>query len=140
MKNWIAIASADHVQRGREGGFMQVCQGKAAPLIRIQPGELVVYYSPSQAFKGVDKLQAFTAFGTVQAGEPYPVDMGDGFCPFRKDVVWEQTAIQPIKPLLPVLDFTRGKSNWGYPFRFGLFEISAHDVGVIRDAMASCAR
>ena len=139
MKNWIAIASADHVQRGREGGFMQVCHGKAAPLKRIHPGDRVVYYSPSQAFKGTDRLQSFTAFGTVQAGDPYMFDMGGGFCPFRKDVVWETVGTMPIKPLLPVLDFTRGKSNWGYQFRFGLFDISDHDADVIRDAMTSCA-
>ena len=45
--NWIAVASAEHVRRGREGGFMQVCHGKAAPLRRIQPGDGVVYYSPT---------------------------------------------------------------------------------------------
>ena len=139
MKNWIAIASADHVQRGQEGGFMQVCHGKSAPLKRIHPGDRVVYYSPSQAFKGSEKLQAFTAFGTVQSGDPYPFDMGAGFCPFRKDVVWEQTRIMPIKPLLQVLDFSRGRANWGYAFRFGLFDISDHDADVIRDAMTSCA-
>ena len=139
MKNWIAIASADHVQRGQEGCFMQVCHGKSAPLKRIHPGDRVVYYSPSQAFKGSDKLQAFTAFGTVQSGDPSPFDMGAGFCPFRKDVVWEQTRTMPIKPLLQVLDFSRGRANWGYQFRFGLFEISDHDANVIRDAMTSCA-
>ncbi len=30
-KNWIVVASADHVGRGRAGGFMQACHGKAAP-------------------------------------------------------------------------------------------------------------
>jgi hypothetical protein len=135
MKNWIAIASADHVQRGRDGGFMQVCHGKAAPLKRIRPGDRVVYYSPSQSFKGTVKLQAFTAFGTVQPGEPYAFDMGGGFCAFRKDVSWEETGILPIRPLLPVLDFTRGRTNWGYQFRFGLFDITDHDAQAIHDAM-----
>jgi EVE domain len=135
MKNWIAIASADHVQRGRDGGFMQVCHGKAAPLKRIRPGDRVVYYSPSQSFKGTDKLQAFTAFGTVQPVEPYAFDMGGGFCPFRKDVIWDNTQIALIRPLLPVLDFTRGRTNWGYQFRFGLFDITDHDAQVIHDAM-----
>jgi hypothetical protein len=36
LQNWIAVASADHVGRGRAPGFMQVCHGKAAPLRRIQ--------------------------------------------------------------------------------------------------------
>jgi hypothetical protein len=33
-RNWIAVASAEHAQRGRSEGFMQVCHGKAAPLRR----------------------------------------------------------------------------------------------------------
>ena len=44
---WLAVASAEHVRRGRQGGFMQVNHGKAAPLRRIKPGDFVVYYSPS---------------------------------------------------------------------------------------------
>ena len=41
----------------------------------------------------------------------------------------------PIRPLLDDLDFVEDKSRWGYRFRFGVFEISKHDLGVIRAAM-----
>ena len=44
--HWIAVASAEHVRRGKREGFMQVSHGKAAPLKRIRPGDRVVYYSP----------------------------------------------------------------------------------------------
>ncbi|MFI4997730.1 MAG: EVE domain-containing protein, partial [Hyphomicrobiales bacterium] len=74
--NWIAVASAEHVGRGRAAGFMQVCHGKAAPLRRIRPGDRVAYYSPTTEFRGTDRLQAFTAIGIVREGEPYRVDMG----------------------------------------------------------------
>jgi hypothetical protein len=78
---WIAVASAEHVRRGRSEGFMQVSHGKAAPLKRIKPGDRVVYYSPTVALGGKslggkDKLQAFTAIGTVKDREPYVFDMG----------------------------------------------------------------
>ena len=43
---WLAVASAQHVRRGRTEGFMQVNHGKAAPLRRIRPGDGIVYYSP----------------------------------------------------------------------------------------------
>jgi hypothetical protein len=84
--HWVAVASAEHVNLRRSQGFMQVCHGKAAPLRRIRPGDRVVYYSPSTAFGGKDRLQAFTALGVVRPGEPYERDMGDGFVPFRRDV------------------------------------------------------
>ena len=137
MKNWIAVASAEHVRLGRSQGFMQVCHGKAAPLKRIKPGDRVVYYSPVAVFKGADKLQAFTAIGTVEPIEPYQADMGGGFCPYRRDVAWFTARETPIRPLLELLAFARGNKNWGYQLRFGLFEISAADMDLIADAMVA---
>ena len=133
--NWVAVASADHVRVGRAGGFMQVCHGKAAPLRRVAPGSRVVYFSPTAEFGGGDRLQAFTAFGTVCAGEPYRFDMGDGFVPWRRDVDWLEARETPIRPLLERLDFCRGSRSWGQKFRFGLFAIGKHDMASIADAM-----
>lgn len=134
-KNWIAVASAEHVRIGQQAGFMQVCHGKVAPLRRIQPGDGVLYYSPTTTFRGKEKLQAFTAIGMAKDREPYQVDMGENFCPFRRDVKWLKARNAPIAPLLDELDFSAGKRNWGYQFRFGLFEISEHDLQIIATAM-----
>ena len=134
---WIAVASAEHVRRGRTDGFMQVSHGKAAPLKRITPGDRVIYYSPTVTLGGKDKLQAFTAIGTVKDGEPYVADMGKGFKPYRRDVAWAKAEETPIRPLLDTLDFARGKPNWGYQLRFGLFPISAEDFRVIADGMSA---
>ncbi|TIM15581.1 MAG: EVE domain-containing protein, partial [Mesorhizobium sp.] len=124
---WIAVASAEHVRRGRAAGFMQVNHGKAAPLRRVKPGDGIVYYSPNTVLGEKDGLRAFTAIGIVREGEPYQGDMGAGFTPFRRDVAWAKAEEAPIKPLLDRLDFTMAKSNWGYQLRFGLFEIGDHD-------------
>ena len=133
---WVAIASADHVRRGVEASIMQVCHGKAAPLRRVNPGDRVVYYSPTTAFRGADKLQAFTAYGRVKEGAPYAFDMGGGFVPYRRDVAWERARITPIRPLFGVLAFTSGDRNWGYKLRFGLFEIGEGDMDLIEAAMS----
>lgn len=137
-RHWIAVASAEHVRRGRSEGFMQVCHGKVSPLRRMQPGDRVIYYSPTVHFGASDKLQAFTALGTVKPVAPYQVDMGEGFCPFRRDVAWEATRETPIAPLLDRLGFTAGKRNWGYQLRFGLFEIAEADADLIATAMQVC--
>ncbi|MDF3155309.1 EVE domain-containing protein [Mesorhizobium sp. XAP10] len=134
---WIAVASAEHVRRGRTAGFMQVNHGKAAPLRCVKPGDGVVYYSPTTVLGEKDGLQAFTAIGIVREGEPYQGDMGAGFTPFRRDVAWAKAEEAPIKPLLDRLDFTVAKSNWGYQLRFGLFEIGDHDFRVIAEAMGA---
>ena len=133
--NWVAVASAEHVRFGRREGFMQVCHGKAGPLRRIAAGDRVVYYSPTVTFGGKDKLQAFTAMGIVDDREPYQADMGNGFIPFRRDVRWLDGEETPIKTMLDALEFTSGKSNWGYQLRFGLFSISAVDMHRIAAAM-----
>jgi hypothetical protein len=137
---WIAVASADHVRRGRAGGFMQVNHGKAAPLRRIKPGDGIVYYSPAATMGLKDKLQSFTAIGTVRQGEPYRGDMGGGFTPFRRDVDWLEADDTSIAPLLGRLDCTAGKANWGYQLRFGLFEITGHDFALIAEAMGASLR
>lgn len=134
-KAWIAVASAEHVRLGCAQGFMQVCHGKDGPLRRMHPGDAVIYYSPSERMGGGARLQAFTALGRVKEGEPYQVQMGEGFQPFRRDVIWMPTAEAFITPLLERLSFTTGQRNWGAKFRFGLFQISEDDRRVIAEAM-----
>lgn len=136
-QNWIAVASAEHVRRGRSEGFMQVCHGKAGPLRRIHPGDRVAYYSPTVHFGGKDRLQAFTAIGIVKPGAAYEFDMGGGFYPFRRDVAWQQAHEAPIAPMLQRLAFTAGKSNWGYAFRFGVLSVTAADMDLIAEAMGA---
>ena len=138
--NWVAVASAGHVRAGIAAGIMQVCHGKATPLRRIQPGDCVAYYSPTETFRGNDKYQAFTALGIVRGGVPYRVDMGRGFYPYRRAVEWFETHDAPIAPLLDRLEFSAGKRNWGYQLRFGLFAVSDHDMRIITQAMGVTKR
>ncbi len=136
-RNWIAVASADHVRRGLNEGIMQVCHGKLAPLRQVRPRDRIVYYSPTVEFRGKAKMQAFTAIGIVKVGEPYQFDMGDGFLPFRRDVFWLPAQEASILPLLGTLEFSVGTANWGYRFRFGIFSISDADMDVIAQAMST---
>jgi hypothetical protein len=135
--NWVAVACAAHVRQGHAGGFMQVNHGKAAPLRRIRPSDRVVYYSSTERLEDRTPLQAFTAIGIVRDGDPYTHDMGNGFCPARRDVGWCNARNAPIKPLLGTLDFTANDRNWGYQLRFGLFAISARDLDIIAIAMGA---
>jgi hypothetical protein len=144
-KNWLAVASADHVAIGRGAGFMQVRHGKASPLQRIQPGDRIVYYSPNSRYspnhaaRDKDRLQTFTAIGTVKAGKPYRVDIEAGFQPYRRDVAWHDACPTPLAMLQNELEFTRER-NWGYRLRQGLIEISDRDMTTIAEAMFSLER
>lgn len=137
-KNWIAVASAEHARRGCAdplGGYMQVCHGKCAPLQRMSPGDLVAYYAPTLRMGGGDRLQKFVSLGVVQPGQPYALDMGCGFMPFRRDVAYVAAEEASIQPLLEQFDFVEDPQRWGYKFRFGLFDISDHDMRLIACAM-----
>jgi hypothetical protein len=139
---WIAVASAEHALRGRDHeptGFMQVCHGKCAPLKRLRAGDVVAYYAPAQSMGGKDRLQSFVSIGVVQAGEPYAVDMGGGFVPYRRNVRYVCARSAPIAPLLDALEFVEDRQRWGYKFRFGLFEVSPDDMTRIAHAMQADA-
>ena len=132
---WMAVASANHVDRGVEGGFMQVCHGKPAALKRVKPHDFVVYYSSTYEMGGKKKCQCFTAVGVVKPEDIYQVTVSENFEPFRRDVDWDEVKYAPIRPILNILDFSAGNSNWGYQLRFGLIKISEHDFNVIKHEM-----
>jgi len=55
--------------------------------------------------------------------------------PFRRDVQYVAAQEASILPLLDDFEFVEVRSRWGYPFRFGLFKVSDHDMGLIARAM-----
>ncbi|QLZ69080.1 EVE domain-containing protein [Legionella sp. PC1000] len=134
-KNWLAVACVEHVRLGKYIGVMQVCHGKLAPLKRIKPNDVIIYYSPTTSFQGKDTLRSFTAIGIVSPGEPYQVTTNPDFRPFRRHVHWAKALEIPIAPLLNYLDFTRNNKNWGYQLRYGLIQMSEHDKLIIASAM-----
>ena len=135
MTNWINTVSRDHVQRGVAGGFTQANHGKPTGLKRMSEGDWIAFYSPKTDYPQGDPLQAFTAIGRVLDDQPYQVEMTPDFHPFRRKVEFLDCAETPIRPLIDQLDFIEDKKQWGFRFRFGLFEISEHDFEVIRAAM-----
>lgn len=130
---WIGVVSQEHVKRGVEGSFCQVCHGKQAPLKKMQPGDMLIYYSPRTSYPAGEPLQQFTALGEVQSEEAYQVEMGPDFHPHRKDVKYAEVTPVRIQDIKEQLEFTRG--NWGFQLRKGHFEISRQDFETIAQAM-----
>ncbi|MBA2682853.1 MAG: EVE domain-containing protein [Ktedonobacteraceae bacterium] len=135
VRYWIGVVSREHVERGVEGGFAQLCHGKAAPLKRMQPGDWLVYYSPRTSFRDGEPCQSFTAIGRVKNEEPYEFVMSADFVPFRRDIDFLPCTITPIQPLLDQLSFITDKRHWGYLFRRGHFAIPQADFEHIAAAM-----
>lgn len=134
---WIGVASRDHVGRGVAGGFAQLCHGKGAPLARMRRGDGLIYYSPLEHFGSKEPCQAFTAIGLVSDEAMYQVEMADNFRPWRRDIAFVAATPALIRPLVPGLSFIRDPQHWGYAFRFGHLQISAHDFVLIATAMGA---
>ena len=134
-RDWIAVASADHVALGVAGGFMQVGHGKAAPLRRLHAGDRMTYYAPYDRLHGGRPVQAFVAFGMVLDEAIEPVETGQGFRPFRRNVAYLQVHPAPIRPLLEQPGFALSGRNWGARLRFGLLEIDSASMDRIAAAL-----
>jgi EVE domain len=93
-------------------------------------GDRIIYYSSRERMRGGEPTQAFTAIGELAEGEPEPFDMGRGFVPYRRAVRFYTSSDAPIRPLLPLLSFSRGRPNWGMVFRRGIFAIDQVDYHV----------
>ncbi|WP_341900458.1 EVE domain-containing protein [Fluviicola taffensis] len=134
-KYWIIVASKDHVKKGLAEGFAQACHGKSGPLKRMKKDDFIIYYSSKQTMNKPDKCQEFTAIGKVADEETYSFQMSEDFCPSRRNIEFFKNEAVSILPLINELDFIQNKKSWGYPFRFGFFEINQHDFDLISQQM-----
>ncbi len=133
---WIGVASRRHVLKGVEGGFAQLCHGKAQPLRRMAKGDWIVYYSPQEVLGEKRACRRFTALGEVVGDRIYPVEMSPGFEPFRVDIRYLSIQEASIHPLLERLAFIRDRRRWGYVFRFGHLQIAEADFRLIAQCLS----
>jgi hypothetical protein len=134
-KYWIIVASKDHVKNGITEGIAQACHGKASPLKRMHKGDFIIYYSGKQTMGQAQQCQQFTAIGKVTDDDTYQVKISEDFCPSRRNIDFLPGKDVSILPLIGELDFIQNKKSWGYPFRFGFFEIKKHDFELISSQM-----
>lgn len=132
---WIGVASRDHVLKGVEGGFAQLCHGKSSSLKRMKAGDWIIYYSSKHQFIEANPCQMFTAIGKVVDDYMYEFDMGNGFIPFRRNIDFYPCTEVSIHPLINKLSFIQNKQRWGYPFRYGHLKINKEDFSLIANNM-----
>lgn len=132
---WIIVASKDHVKKGIAARFAQACHGKSSPLKRMKKGDFIIYYSGKQTLGKPDKCQEFTALGKVIDDDIYQFQISEDFCPSRRNIEFSPCEDTSILPLINDLNFIQNKKSWGYPFRFGFFEINQQDFDLISSKM-----
>lgn len=79
----------------------------------------------------LEKCQEFTAFGKAIDDEIYHFQVSEDFCPSRHNIEFLQYEETSMLLLISDLDFNQIKKSWGYPLRFGFFEIIQHDFDLI---------
>ena len=130
---WLAVASAEHVERAVDLGVAQTNHGRRAGLDRMRPGEVLVYWSPTRRRGDTVALRQFTAVGTVGDDEVWQADEG-AFRPFRRRVRYLSSRSLPLADVRDRLALT-AQPGWGQQFRRGLVRLDEHDVAVLVDAM-----
>jgi len=131
-KFFIGVATKDHVDMGVQEGFMQVCHGKKAQLLRLKKNDIIMYYCTSTIYGKKDNYQCITASGTVKDDKVYQFEISKDFIPWRRDVVFDKN-LEPIKikEILEDLAFIKNKNKWGVYFRPGLIEIKKEEYEII---------
>ena len=132
-RGWLGVVSAAHVRRGVELGIAQINHGKRTPMARMQPGDTLIYYSPTQERGDRTPYQCFTAIGTIADDDIWQADEGD-FTPYRRRIDYLAATPVPLADLRTRLHLT-DEPNWGYQLRYGLVPLDAHDVHIIHEAM-----
>ena len=85
--------------------------------------------------EGDQKCQSFTAIGQTMDEDVYQFKMTENFIPFRRNIKFHECQETSILPLIEDLEFIKNKKSWGYPFRFGFFEINENDFNLISSQM-----
>ena len=134
-KYWVLVASKDHVKNGLAEGIAQACHGKATPLKRIRKNDFILYYSGKQTLGNPELCQQFTAIGKVADDDTYQLQVSEDFCPSRRNIEFMPSEDVSTLPLINDLNFIQNKKSWGYPFRFGFFEIQQQDFDLISSKM-----
>jgi hypothetical protein len=136
IRYWLGVVHREHVRRGVLMGVAQASHGSRAALEQMGEADGLVYYSPKTDFEG-EPLRQFTAIGRIADENVYQAgDSASEYRPWRRRADYDTDAVDAsIRPLLPILDFTRDNPNWGYQLRRGVIEISRHDFELIRQQM-----
>jgi len=136
IRFWLGVAQREQVLRSVQLGVAQASTAARSILADMGEADGIVYYSPRTAFEG-EVLREFTAIGRIADAAAGPVGgPGSEYLPWRRRTDYDADAVPTsIRPLLNVLELTRGDPNWGYQLRRGLLEISRHDFDMIRQQM-----
>ncbi|NYJ21498.1 EVE domain-containing protein [Glaciibacter psychrotolerans] len=134
IRYWLGVVHRANVRRGVAMGMTQAQQSSRETLGSMRESDGLVYYSPRTDVDGA-VLREFTAIGWI-ADSPVPQPAGSDYLPWRRRVDYEHDAVATsIRPLLPILDLSRGNPDWGVQLRRGLLQISRHDFDEIRRQM-----
>lgn len=118
------------MRRGVALGIAQIGHGKRGLLLRMAPGDGLIYYSPRETLGSNRPLRAFTAIGRVADGEVWQADEGE-FHPWRRRVDYAAHAAEVAAADLEGRLELTARPSWGYALRRGLVPLSAADFAVI---------
>ncbi len=131
-KYWLAVAHKDHVLEGKSSNFIMVCHGKEAPLLKMSPGDVLVYYSPREFTKekSTKTFMSFTAIARVGSASMEKNELNMS----KRPAQFLDTQDAKIEPITLSWKPKEG-SKWGMAIRSGFKELTKEDFTIIAQAM-----
>ena len=135
-KFWVGVVCANHVKIAASEGVCAFSHGKEVAIGKLTTGDRFAYYSPQTGIGEGDKVQGFTAIGTVSEGTPYQKNWaGTAMTAWVRDAQYDVLGQVSIRPLIEHLGFISNPRYWGMAFRRGLFAVDVRDFEMIEDVM-----
>ena len=100
------------MRRGFALGIAQIGHGARAPLLRMAPGDGLVYYSPRETLGSDRPLRAFTALERVADGYVWQADEGE-FRPWPRRVDYAADAAEVAMADLHGRVELTARPSWG---------------------------
>jgi hypothetical protein len=123
---FVLTASKDHLDIGKENGFIQ--QKQPHRIEKLRKGDSVVLYAGKAVYGSKEPYQKFIAVCQAIDGEyeKLPRKDGGGYF-YRKKVNFLPFEEKEIRDLVQRLAFIKNKSHWGFYFMSGFTKIDEAD-------------
>ncbi|HUQ41675.1 MAG TPA: EVE domain-containing protein [Candidatus Limnocylindrales bacterium] len=131
---WVGVSAGDHVDKGRDGGFVMFAHGKHDTVNKLSPGDRFAYYAPMTGMNAGDVIRKFVAIGEILDEAPAERVMRGG-TGWSRPARYFKASPADVYPLLDKLSFIHDRQHWGMAFRRSLFAVTDADFALIARAM-----
>lgn len=132
---WVSKAAQEHVKVVQDKGYTQVNMGPRGPLEKMNPGDWILYYSPTVYYAQDEPVcHQFTGIACVNDQRVYPQG---GLFPdrWRRNVEFFECEPIHVQHFVGKVTFLPEQKNWQDTLEESIFQITRDDFITIVEAI-----